>query len=797
VTTKFLPEALYENGFADLVSIIPPGAQLVPSSNISPSSVGKVPGLKAANGLWHGYNWRKHEPTLDDVRSWCIGGANIGMRADKFPGVDIDCTDPQLAAIIEQAALAQLGPAPVRTGLAPKRLLMYTTREPFARMRLFIHKGDQIHLVEVLGLGQQYLVHGTHPKTLGPYSWNRDISLLSSTSVHEITRDQVVAFLDYLQSALEMVGCTKFEREGNGDIVARVAGDQTALVAPSAELLRQAVRLIPNTDDLFPSRDAYIKMGYAIRAACGGDEDEGESIFLEWAAKHAKDGRVSGNPETARTDWRRIKAPYAIGWPWIAEQARAFGFDSASLEFDALEEERTTEPRIESPVYSDQWLAERVVQKQRGLLRFVPQEGKFLVWDEGRWQRDAELLAEDIVKGELRVVADEVARHGATEKEKKEALNLARSIASAARLSSVLQLVKSDRAIAVSMDALDHDMWLLNTPGGLVDLKTGQLMPANPDALCTKRTAVPPDFSGACPEWRRFLAEATGGDTELERFLQRLFGYALTGSTREQQLAFIHGGGGNGKSVALGVLTGILADYARTASMDTFTASYSDKHSTDIAMLVGARLVTASETTAGRRWDEQRIKSLTGGEMVTARFMRQDNFSFLPQFKLIFVGNHKPQVRDVDIAMRRRIQIVPFTITPARVDKELGSKLREEWPAILAWMIEGCLDWQREGLNPPEKVKAASDEYFDEEDAVGRWLEECCAAEEAGRALTQDLFDSWREWANRNGEYVGTAKRLASALIAKRYERWSDPKTRRMGFKGIAITQQAGFGLEA
>lgn len=796
MTTKFLPEALFENGFTDLVSVVPPGAQLVPSSTIQISQAGKVPGLRAANGLWHGYNWRKGEPTLDDVRGWCIAGANVGLRADRFPSVDIDCTDPALAAIIEQAALAHLGPAPVRTGLAPKRLLMYRTEAPFGRMRLFITKGDQIHLVEILGLGQQYLVYGTHPKTLGPYSWNRDVSALTATELTAITAEQTNAFLDYLQSALEMVGCTKFEREGDGKIVERAAGDQDSLTAPSIDVLRAAVRMIPNNDDLFPSRDAYIKMGYAIRAACGVDEDEGETIFLEWAGSHKKDGRVSGNPETARSDWRRLKGPYAVGWQWIAEQARGFGFDTASLELDAIPDEERTEQPVLAPLYSDQWLAERVVTRQRGRLRFVPQEGKFLVWDEGRWQRDAELLAEDIVKRELKVVSDEVARQGVTPKEQKEALNLARHIASTGRLAAVIQLVKSDRAIAVSMEALDYNPWLLNTPGGIVDLKTGALTPANPDALCTKRAAVPPDFSGACPEFKRFMAEATGGDVELERYLQRLCGYALTGSTREQQLTFIHGNGGNGKSIFLALLTGILADYARTASMDTFTASYSDKHTTDLAMLVGARAVTASETTAGRRWDEARIKSLTGGELITARFMRQDNFTFLPQFKLIFVGNHKPQVRDVDAAMRRRIQIVPFTITPAVVDKELGAKLRDEWPAILAWMIEGCLAWQREGLTPPASVRAASEEYFSEEDAIGRWLEDCCELDDEGRALTSSLFESWRTWAHLNGEYPGTAKRLASALIARKMERWSEPKSRRMGFRGIRVVEQAGFGIE-
>jgi putative DNA primase/helicase len=388
-----------------------------------------------------------------------------------------------------------------------------------------------------------------------------------------------------------------------------------------------------------------------------------------------------------------------------------------------------------------------------------------------------------------------VLRQGVTPVEKAKSDKLAQQICSAGKATAVAQLMRSDRAIAVSMESLDHNQWILNTPAGVVDLTTGKLHDPDPDALATKVTAVRPDFAGACPEWRRFLAEATGGDVELERYLQRLCGYALTGSTREQHLTFIYGDGGNGKSVFLNVLSGVLGDYASTATMDTFTASYGDKHTTDIAMLVGSRLVTASETVAGKRWDEARIKSVTGGEPITARFMRQDNFTFLPQFKLVFIGNYRPEVRDVGTAMRRRIQMVPFTITPARVDKELGSKLREEWPAILAWMIEGCLSWQSIGLAPPRIVCEATDEYFDTEDAIGRWLRERVVAEEGCTVTTQELFQSWREWAAQNNEYVGSTKRFSEALKSRGLQRWQDSKTRRMGYAGIRLEDRQDLSI--
>jgi P4 family phage/plasmid primase-like protien len=169
--------------------------------------------------------------------------------------------------------------------------------------------------------------------------------------------------------------------------------------------------------------------------------------------------------------------------------------------------------------------------------------------------------------------------------------------------------------------------------------------------------------------------------------------------------------------------------------------------------------------------------------------MRQDNFTFTPQFKLVFVGNHKPEIRDVDAAMRRRIQMVPFVVTPKVVDKELALKLLPEYPAILAWMIRGCLEWQAMGLASPVIVQNTTEDYFDAEDAVGRWVRECLV-EASGQTITsQALYLSWREWSNQNGEHTGSLKRLSAALIARRFERWQDPKTRKLGFMGVALVE--------
>ncbi len=282
----------------------------------------------------------------------------------------------------------------------------------------------------------------------------------------------------------------------------------------------------------------------------------------------------------------------------------------------------------------------------------------------------------------------------------------------------------------------------------------------------------------------------TGGDSALQAFLQRLSGYSLTGSTREQSLAFLHGSGGNGKSVFVSALSGILGDYHKTAPVETFTASSgSDRHPTEIAMLRGARLVTSVETEEGRRWAESRIKALTGGDEVQARFMRQDFFAFTPQFKLMIVGNHKPGLRSVDEAIRRRFHLVPFTMTipKEKRDKDLGEKLRREWPGILAWAIQGCLAWQQQGLAPPESVLAATAEYLEGQDAVGAWIEECCERDVDGWETRNDLLASWRAWAERNGEFVLPRSRFFDALEGRGLE--PRRKNHGRGYGGVRLRQ--------
>jgi putative DNA primase/helicase len=326
-----------------------------------------------------------------------------------------------------------------------------------------------------------------------------------------------------------------------------------------------------------------------------------------------------------------------------------------------------------------------------------------------------------------------------------------------------------------------------------VDLCSGELRRPDPKHHITLCTGVGPE-TGAPTLWLRFLEEATQGNLELQRFLQQIAGYCLTGITREHALFFFYGPGGNGKGVFVNTLSLILGDYATSAPMDSFTASKHDRHPTDLASLAGARMVTASETEEGRAWAESRIKQITGGDPVKARFMRRDFFEYIPEYKLVFLGNHKPVLRNVDDAARRRFNIIPFTHKPESPDLELPEKLRTEHGQILTWMIEGCLDWQKNGLIRPEIVTDATAEYFDEQDLFSQWLEECTdkKSERIGEP-TMLLYSSWKRYAEGAGDSPGTQKSFRDSMRQCGYEytKHLPNDNAKSGFIGISVKVQA------
>lgn len=413
--------------------------------------------------------------------------------------------------------------------------------------------------------------------------------------------------------------------------------------------------------------------------------------------------------------------------------------------------------------------------------RYCAQWGKWLVWTGIRWNPDQLLYIQHLSRNICRAASY-----------KADSPRLRARLASSSTISAVERIARSDPKHASLAEQWDADVWLLNTPGSVVSLHSGLIRPHDRvDKMTKVSTAVP---QGDCPIWRSFLSDVTGGDAELMVYLQRMVGYCLTGVTSEHALFFLYGTGANGKSVFVNVIATILGDYAANAPMDTFMETRSDRHPTDLAGLRGARFVASIETEQGRRWNESKIKTITGGDKVSARFMRQDFFEYTPHFKLVIAGNHKPSIRNVDEAMKRRLHLIPFTVTipPERRDGKLTEKLLQERDGILAWALEGCLLWQQSGLKQPQSVMDATEEYFEAEDAMGRWIEDRCVLNANAKALTFEIFNDWKQWAEANGEFAGAMRRFSDALLARRFEKWRNGSGMR-GFVGIGLKQPSNF----
>jgi putative DNA primase/helicase len=409
-------------------------------------------------------------------------------------------------------------------------------------------------------------------------------------------------------------------------------------------------------------------------------------------------------------------------------------------------------------------------------LRYCHSIGSWFEFDGFLWRRDEKNRAFEFVR--------QIARELTEGREFKE-LKEFRKTAFAA---GVEKFSQGDPALAVTADYWDRNPYLLGTPGGTVDLRTGILRPGDPADGITKATAVTPSDHTDCPVWLGFLREATGGDVTMVRFLQQWAGYCLTGDTREHALVFAHGPGGNGKTVFLNTITGIMADYATPAPSDTFTISIGDRHPTDLAGLRGARLVSASETEQGRAWAETRIKALTGGDEISVRFMRGNFFRYRPTYKLLIIGNHQPRLETVDDAVRRRFNIVPFTNQPDKPDHQLEEKLRDEWPEIFRWMIKGCLDWQANGLLRPQRVLQTTQDYFNDQDMLGQWLATCCDLQPGNdrmRETTTALHLSWSTFAKQAGEKPETQKAFVGKLEKRVPDRYKNMHGR--GFSGISL----------
>lgn len=480
--------------------------------------------------------------------------------------------------------------------------------------------------------------------------------------------------------------------------------------------------------------------------------------LIEWAKPRAADFRSREPLPAPAADPAPTEAPEAAPVQPIASAAPRQRTRPVLAVVDG-NTARAPQPDAEyapAPM-SEDMMADRFVEVHGEFWRYVKPWGTWFEWRGDGWYRDDTAMIDRLAVELTRQALYWPEAAALTTSDQRRKVNSRRTAG------SVRDIALNDRRIAAAVDQWDTNPWLLGVPGGVVDLATGELSKAKPEDYITKRTAVAP-AAGDAPIWSNFLRTVTNGDPELMAFLQRFAGYCLTGETREQCLAFLYGTGQNGKGVFITTLANVLGDYATTADADVFMESENDRHPTEMARLRGARLVTVDETDSSKRWNEKRVKRITGGGKIEARFMRQDDFEFIPQFKLLIAGNHKPQLRGVGKAIQRRIHLVPFTVTipDEERDDKLPEKLAAEYPQILRWMIEGCQIWTTDGLQAPEIVRDATSQYIDAEDIIGEWLEE--RTEQKGETDRPIAYKNYRAWCEGRGDRSWSSKAFWAAL---------------------------------
>jgi putative DNA primase/helicase len=436
--------------------------------------------------------------------------------------------------------------------------------------------------------------------------------------------------------------------------------------------------------------------------------------------------------------------------------------------------------------HTDLGNAERVVHQHVDELRYVSDTGQWFTWDGSRWAMDHDRAGVKLqVIGTIRSMYRAAGDPECSE-DRKALAAWAMASESRPRIEAAVSLAEVQPQLRVSVSDLDPDPMVLGVRNGVIDLRTGGLREPSPPDLITQQANVDYDPTAECPLWLSTLKRIQP-DPQMRAFLQRCIGYALTGFTREQVMFLIYGRGANGKSLVVETLSALLGGYAQKAPSDLLLARASGSDlSNDVARLRGARFVTAVETDEGRRLAEARVKELTGGDTVTARFLHREFFQFRPVCKVFLVTNHRPRIAGTDDGIWRRLVMLPFTqyIGPDERDMELGDKLLAELPGILAWAVRGCLDWQRQGLNPPAGVLSASGEYRAEQDVIGAFLDECCVVREGVSVGSSALYTEYQSWCEENGHSPFSQTALGIKFRERGFER---TKRGTMRWHGVAL----------
>jgi P4 family phage/plasmid primase-like protien len=424
--------------------------------------------------------------------------------------------------------------------------------------------------------------------------------------------------------------------------------------------------------------------------------------------------------------------------------------------------------------------AKRLVAAHGTRLRYCKPLNQWFDWDGCRWCPDQSGAIWRWAKDTVRRLGHEAAN---TENDQRRQATLRWALKSEEKkvIAAMIELAWSEPGIAILPETLDRDPWMLNTPTGTIDLKTGKVRPHRQEDLISKITGVPFDPDAGCPRWEKVLLEIFAGDRDMVAYVKRALGYSLTGFIGEHALFLCYGTGRNGKNTVLDTVHTILGDYATIINPRVLLAAGKNDHPAAIADLMGRRFVPTDEVDEGEELAESLVKRLTGNKTLKGRFMRQNPFEFPALFKLWMLANCKPEIQGQDEGIWSRIRLIPFEVFFAAEKRIKGLAdilVAEEGPGILRWLVDGCLKWQRIGLAEPEKILDAIKSYRNEQDVIGDFIDQCCVCHlthptlrDQARVKAGDLYGRYVDWCKENGEKkVLTNRRFSSKVTSRGYK---------------------------
>lgn len=721
--------------------------------------------------------------------------SNFGVRCGEPAGsgivaaLDFDIDDEASAERIIRA-LDELE-IPVRLG-RPGRLLAVVrvangTRNVDRKFRLL--DGGEC-TVQLLATGRQFVAYGVHPDTGKRYTWpSRSIVEVAPEGLPSV-KDPTV-FVDRLMRAAGW----EPETAAPSSSSSRPTINDEALAQPHAqdpetsenvERLRSALAAIPADC----SYDEWRDMVFGVRSTgwrCA------ENLAREWSMTAPNKWDEEAFAKVA-TSYRDRSDGVTVGTVFYSAQQHGWVDPRSRLAVTAEHGEvvdgasnawagSEAEP-LAADAPGDIANAELFAKAHAPGMRYVHGRKMWMVWDSVRWRwcdkgeefERAKKMADRI----MRAAVEKATHEGADTPKAKRWLAHALRTQKESALVSMLNLARTDPRLAIgSVAELDADPNLLGVRNGVVDLRSGTLLQPDPSMLITRQAGAAFYHNATCPNWTAFLDSTFEGDADLIDFIQRAVGYTLTGHVGEEVMLFCFGGGANGKSIFMNALAAILGDYAITAPASMLSVRRNnDGPREDVARLAGSRLISANETKAGDRLDDQLVKSLVSRERIAARFLYGSYFEFMPTGKIWVRGNHKPIIVGEDDGIWRRIHLVPFlrTFAADERDPHLESKLAAEYDGILAWAVRGALLWRKHGLKPPGSITQASAEYRSDSDMLGQFLAEECVIDQQAEANQRHVYSTYQQWCRDNGVQPMSKKSLTTRLKERRFgvRQWPD-----------------------